>query len=79
MIKPPIEKDIPVTPLERSRGSKWSWLAELEIGDSFTCSDNDAPRVTAAVAQAKKYGHLPEHYKVSRRPEGERYRVWRVS
>lgn len=79
MIKPPIDKDVPVAPLERARGSKWAWLADLDVGDSFTCSDADAPRVGAAVAQAKKYGHLPEHYKVSRRPEGERYRVWRVA
>ena len=80
MIKPPIEKDIPLTPQERPRGSKWSWLVELEVGDSFTCSRADAPRVGAAVQQQRNAGWLPEEYKISRRPEGEdRYRVWRVA
>ena len=80
MIKPPIEKGIPVTPQERPRGSKWAWLSDLEVGDSFTCSRADAPRVGAAVQQQRSAGWLPEEYKVSRRPEGEdRYRVWRVS
>ena len=80
MLKPPIDKDIPVTPQERVRGSKWAWLSELEVGDSFACSRADAPRVGAAVQQQKNAGWLPEEYKISRRPEGEdRYRVWRVS
>jgi hypothetical protein len=80
MIKPIIEKDIPVTPQERARGSKWAWLSDLEVGDSFSCSRADAPRVGAAVDQARKSGWLPEQYRISRRPEGEdSYRVWRVS
>ena len=80
MLKPPIQKGIPLAPQERPRGSKWAWLSDLEVGDSFTCSRADAPRVGAAVQQQRNAGWLPEEYKVSRRPEGEdRYRVWRVS
>ena len=79
MLKPPIEKNVPVTEIERARGSKWAWLADLEVGDSFTCSQMDAPRATAAVQAQKNSGWLPAEYKISRRPEGERYRVWRIS
>jgi hypothetical protein len=80
MLKPPIEKNVPVTALERTRGSKWAWLADLEVGDSFTCSQMDAPRATAAVQAQKNSGWLPAEYKISRRPEGDnRYRVWRIS
>ena len=80
MIKPPIEKGIPVTTPERLRGSKWAWLSDLEVGDSFACSRADAPRVGAAVVQRRRAGWLPEDYRIIRRPEGDdRYRMWRVS
>ena len=80
MLKPPIEKNVPVTEIERARGSKWAWLADLEVGDSFSCSQMDAPRATAAVQAQKNSGWLPAEYKISRRPEGDnRYRVWRIS
>ena len=45
MDKPVFEKDIP---LERgpTRRSKYYWLADMEVGDSFTCSHHDKRGVT---------------------------------
>jgi hypothetical protein len=80
MIKPQVEKDVEMWPEQRIRGSKFAWLAEIEVGDSFSISPEDVGRVMSAVQSGKMASWLPSEYKLSRRAESETsVRVWRVS
>lgn len=83
MIKPQVEKDVDMWPEQRIRGSKFAWLAELEVGDSFSVSPEDVGRVMSAVQSGKLAGWLPvkpEEYRLSRRAESETsVRIWRIS
>ena len=80
MIKPQIDKGVTVWPQERKRDSKFAWLAEVEVGDSFVVSNSDAPRIMSATVTGKRAGWLPESYSIVRRKESEtQVRIWRMA
>jgi len=80
MLKPEVEKGVEIWPEQRIRGSKFAWLTEIEVGDSFTVSPADVNRIMSAVQSAKLASWLPEEYKLSRRAESEStVRIWRIS
>ena len=80
MIKPQIDKGVTVWPQERPRTSKFEWLAELEVGDSFVVSNADAARIMSATVTGKRGGWLPENYSIARRKESDtQTRVWRMA
>ena len=84
MDKPVFEKDIP---LERgpTRRSKYYWLADMEVGDSFTCSHHDKRGVTQLQypnyrGKRKLPVWLPDGFKLAtKKIDNGLYRVWRVS
>ena len=80
MIKPQIDKNVTVWPQERKRASKFAWLAEVEVGDSFVLSNADAARIMSATITGKRGGWLPETYSIARRKESDtQVRVWRMA
>ena len=82
MDKPVFEKGIPLPDKNQSR-SKYHWLAEMEVGDSFLCPHQDAHAVRQLSYLARKEksaNWLPDGFKISwQKMEDGLYRVWRVA
>ena len=83
MDKPVFEKDIPA-PKRGPRKSKYYWLAEMEVGDSFTCSVKEYKAVGQVPYSRNRKSSLaswlPPGYKLCRLKIGDDlYRVWRVA
>jgi hypothetical protein len=84
MDKPVFEKDIPLE-AGPTRRSKYYWLADMKVGDSFTCSHQDKRGAT----QLQYYNYrgkkklpvwLPDGFKLATKRIGDDlYRVWRVA
>ena len=78
MDKPVFEKGIPLPPEGGSQRSKYYWLAEMEVGDSFTCGQKDCANVRQA--GYSKSLQLPQGFKLSyQKIDDGLYRVWRVA
>ena len=82
MDKPVFEKGIPL-PVKGASRCKYYWLAEMEVGDSFTCSAPVMRAVTQLSHSRRSNGGahwLPNDFKVSTQKIGKGlYRVWRVA
>lgn len=80
MLKPQFHDAEPMPEKGSFRTSKYQWLDELEIGQSFdVATDADYLRVFGAAKNLVKTGGLPEGYKLSRRKIGGTIRVYRIS
>ena len=74
MEKPDFEKRIPVP-----ARSKYYWLADLEVGDSFTCSHQDYKRIARRFVH-KTPSWLPESFKIAtRKIDNGLHRIWRIA
>ncbi len=82
MDKPAFENDIPV-PTRGGDFSKYYWLKEMEVGDSFTGSIEEytaLAQVTYSKRQKKGAAWLPDGFKIQRRKIGkDLHRIWRVA
>ena len=67
-----IEKNIPFPKVTRS---KWSWLLELEVGDSVLIPEKRVASVRTSVGQIGKMNDMK--FSV-RTVENGKYRLWRV-
>ena len=80
MFKPLFNDAEPMPKKGSFRTSKYQWLDELEIGQSFdVATDLDYLRVFGAAKNLVKTEGLPEGYKLCRRKIGNTIRVYRVS
>ena len=78
MEKPVFEKDIPV-PKSSYRRSKYYWVGEMEINDSFTCTHKQYNAIRQLVMN-KRAPWLPEGFKLeTRKIENGLYRIWRTA
>ena len=83
MDKPIFEKGIPLE--KRQARSKYYWLAEMEVGDSFTCSPQHKYAVTQLQYRSyrgkkKNADWLPDGFKLAtKKIDNGLYRVWRVA
>ena len=82
MDKPVFEKNLSV-PKAKGRQSRFRWLAEMEVGDSFTCSHEDCQNIRQLVylrRENKMAKWLPGGFRITgRKSEDGLYRVWRVA
>lgn len=69
-----IEKNIPL-PERKRRESKWDFLGNLEVGDSFVVATNNAMSMKAMISRAK--GVICPGIKLAYKDEGKSLRVWR--
>ena len=80
MLKPVIHDAEPMPPKASFRESKYQWLDEVEVGQSFDVHTHaDYNRVASAAKNLAANGNLPEGYKLSRRKIGQAIRVYRVA
>ena len=80
MFKPQFNDAEPMPGKGSFRTSKYQWLDELEIGQSFdVASGEDYSRLYGCARNLVKTGGLPEGYKLSRRKIGNTIRVYRIS
>lgn len=80
MRKPVIESNVPRPPANLGSPHKYKWLAEIEIGQSFTAPKSAVHKVDQAYRKMVEGGHLPAGYKLSRRTlDGGMMRVWRIA
>ena len=80
MLKPIIHDAEPMPTKGSFRESKYQWLDEVEVGQSFDVdSDADFNRVASAVKNLETNGSLPEGYKIARRKIGSTIRIYRVA
>jgi len=70
-----VEKDVPAP---TSRRRRWAFMEQLEVGDSFVCTEKDA---RTAFTVARNCGIVVSMRTVPRKVEGakKRVRVWRVA
>ena len=79
MDKPVFEKGIPVPAGGGYRGSKYYWVCEMEINDSFTCTHKQYNSIRQ-LTQGVRAPWLPEDFKLeARKIENGVYRIWRVA
>lgn len=79
MDKPVFDKDIPVPAEGGYRASKYYWVREMEVGDSFTCSLKDCNGIRQLGAKSKA-PWLPDGFKLeTRKIQNGVYRIWRVA
>ena len=80
MLKPIINDAEPMPTKGSFRESKYQWLDEIEVGQSFDVdSDADFNRVASAAKNLVSNGNLPEGYKIARRKIGPTIRIYRVA
>ena len=82
MEKPDFEKRIPVPEKDEYRRSKYYWLADMEVGDSFTCSHQDYKRIGRRFNNQGQtpVSWLPENFKIAtRKIDNGLYRIWRIA
>ncbi|QDP58268.1 MAG: hypothetical protein Unbinned8622contig1005_9 [Prokaryotic dsDNA virus sp.] len=80
MRKPVIESNVPRPAADRGRCHKYKWLAEIEVGQSFTAPKSAVQKLDQAYRKMLQGGHLPAGYKLSRRTlDGGTMRVWRIA
>lgn len=79
--KPVFEKNVPVPAQGTYAHSKYYWVAEMEIGDSFTCSHKYYSQVRNVTAhKGKPVSWLPDGFKIATRKVGnDLYRIWRIA
>ena len=79
MDKPVFEKNIPVPAEGGYRASKYYWVREMEVGDSFACAHKQYNAIRQLI-QGKKVSWLPDGFKLeTRKIENNVYRIWRVA
>ena len=79
MDKPVFDKDIPVPAEGGYRASKYYWVHEMEVGDSFVCT-NKQYNAIRSLTHGKKASWLPDGFKLeARKIENNVYRIWRVA
>jgi len=79
MEKPDFEKDIPVPAEGGYRASKYYWVREMEVGDSFPCTHKQYNAIRS-LTYGGKAPWLPEGFKLeSRKIENGVYRIWRTA
>lgn len=80
MLKPVINDAEPMPTKGSFRESKYQWLEEIEVGQSFDVdSDADFNRVASAARSLEFHGNLPEGYKLARRKMGSTIRIYRTA
>ena len=81
MEQPDFEKNIPVPKQGEYRQSKYYWVAEMEIGDSFTCSHKDYSQIRQlGYNKDRRISWLPESFKIAtRKIDNGLYRIWRIA
>ena len=78
MMRPEFNDAEPMPSKGGFRESKYQWLEELEVEQSFdVATDADYSRVNASAVSLEKKGYLPEGFKLSRRKIGSVIRVYR--
>jgi len=79
MEKPIFEKGIPVPAEGGCRASKYYWVREMEVGDSFTCSQKEMNTVRQ-LTHGERAPWLPKGFKLeTRKIENGVYRIWRTA
>ena len=79
MDKPVFEKNIPVPAEGGYRASKYYWVREMEVGDSFACSQK-AMNAIRQLTHGERATWLPDGFKLeTRKIENNLYRIWRVA
>ena len=79
MEKPVFEKGIPVPTGGGYRGSKYYWVGEMEINDSFTCTHKQYNAIRQ-LTQGERAPWLPEGFKLEyRKIQNGVYRIWRTA
>lgn len=78
MIKPNFESDVPLPPYgRRGRKSRYIWLKELDIGQSFVCDKRNALVIMTCFRRVK---YLPEGFTLaSQSIDHSETRIWRVA
>ena len=80
MMRPEFHNAEPMPSKGGFRESKYQWLEELEVGQSFDVSTDADYRLVYASAQGlEKKGYLPEGFKLARRKIGSVIRVYRIA
>lgn len=80
MLKPIINDAEPMPTKGSFRESKYQWLEEIEVGQSFDVdSDADFNRVASAARSLEFHGNLPKGYKIARRKMGSTIRIYRTA
>tara|TARA_Y100001938_G_C7957160_1_gene362312 strand:- start:372 stop:620 length:249 start_codon:yes stop_codon:yes gene_type:complete len=82
MEKPDFEKGIPL-PRKAGKRSKYYWLADMEVGDSFRVPYKKCSAIRNSIAGNRGYW-LPDGFKLATQKidddeEGGIWRVWRKS
>ena len=67
-----IEKKVPVP--ESTLGI----FKQMEIGDSFVCDPRKAQSMYSVAFYYRKQGHLTKSFKLKKKREGDKARVWRI-
>mgnify|MGYP001603368708 CR=1 FL=1 len=80
MMRPEFHDAEPMPSKGGFRESKYQWLEDLEVGQSFdVATDGDYRRVAASSAMLEKKGYLPEGFKLARRKIGSVIRAYRTA
>jgi hypothetical protein len=80
MIRPEFNDAEPMPSKGAFRVSKYQWLDELGVGQSFdVATDKDYARVWHACKNLRASGDLPEGYTLARRKIGGTIRVYRTA
>lgn len=80
MHKPIINDAEPMPTKGSFRESKYQWLDEIEVGQSFDVhTDADFNRVASAAKNLLANGNLPDGYKLARRKIGTTIRIYRAA
>jgi hypothetical protein len=69
-----IEKNIPL-PERKKRPTKWDFLVNMEVGDSFSFPTKKASSTKSQISRAK--GLLCPNFKLAFKEEDGAIRVWR--
>ena len=79
MDKPVFEKGIPVPAEGGYRASKYYWVREMEVGNSFTCTHKQYNAIRS-LTYGGRAPWLPEGFKLESRKIGNGvYRIWRTA
>ena len=77
MKKPKFDSHVSIPKVDKGPEPKYSWLAEMEIGQSFLTDLRTARTIHANCYKGRKY--LPDGFRVSIKKEGDKTRVWRIA
>ena len=77
MKKPTFDNDVPTPQANKGPHSKYWWLADMEVGQSFLTDLKTARAIHSSVFKKPKY--LPRNFRVTIAQEGKQTRVWRAS